>query len=134
MKENEAFARDIIDIKIYSDRLIEKMENGRRSFTVQDQMLYMIVNEGPLSPRTMVDRLNIVKTNLALQAKVMLDNGLIIKRHIPQNNKEIEYVATEKGKKVLQDSLNEISSKFVGIDKELAKRVSVVCKDLKNLK
>ena len=105
MKENEAFARDIIDIKIYADRLIEKMENGRRSFTVQDQMLYMIVNEGPLSPRTMVDRLNIVKTNLALQAKVMLDNGLIIKRHIPQNNKEIEYVATEKGKKVLQDSL-----------------------------
>lgn len=133
MKASEAFVHDVIDIKLCADRLIEGLGNGRRMFTVEDQMLYLIVNEGPIAPRDIVKKLNIVKTNLASLANTMIRDGMIEKRHLPENKKEIEYIATEKGKKILQEGIAGIAARFVNIDKEVAQKISSVSKVLKKL-
>lgn len=133
MKVNEAFVHDIIDVKICADRLIEGLGDGRRMFTVEDQMLYVIVKEGPISPRDIVNKLNIVKTNLANLANVMIKNGDIDKRHLPDNRKEIVYFATEKGKQRLQDSIKSIATRFAGIEKETAQQIAAMGKLLKKL-
>ena len=133
MKASEAFVHDVIDIKICADRLIEGLGDGRRMFTVEDQLLYIIVKEGPIAPRSIVRKLNIVKTNLASLANTMIRDGMIEKRHLPENKKEIEYIATEKGKKILQDGINGIASRFVNVDKETAQKIATVSKVLKKL-
>ncbi len=133
MKVSEAFVHDVIDIKLCADRLIEGLGNGRRMFTVEDQMLYVIVNNGPIAPRDIVKKLNIVKTNLASLANTMIRDGMIEKRHLPENKKEIEYTATEKGRKILQEGIAGIAARFADVDKEVAQKISNVSKVLKKL-
>ncbi len=128
------FAKSIIELKLVSDRIIEGKGAGAGVFTVKYQMLYLIASNGQTSPQELIYELNMAKSNLALLAKKMISEGLIVRTKEIGNKKQIYYVITEKG-------LNELSIKMKAIDnlcsnesKEMLKHLAKTVQTLKKVK
>ena len=97
-------------------------------------MLYLIASNGQTSPQELIYELNMAKSNLALLAKKMISEGLIVRTKEIGNKKQIYYVITEKG-------LNELSIKMKAIDnlcsnesKEMLKHLAKTVQTLKKVK
>ena len=130
---NDSFAKSIVELKLASDRIIFGKGKGAGVFTVKYQMLYLIAENGKTSPIELITELNMAKSNLALLAKKMIKEGLIVSEKVEGNKKQIYYDITEKG-------LSELSVKMKAIDnlcnndKEMLKHLSKTVQSIKNVK
>lgn len=129
-----SFAKSIIELKLLSDRIAEGKGSGAGVFTVKYQMLYLINENGLTSPQELIHDLNMAKSNLALLAKKMINEGLIIRQKEVGNRKQIYYVITEKGKKELSVKMKAIENVFSSDSKEMLKHLSKTVESLKNVK
>lgn len=128
-----SFAKSIVELKLASDRLAEGKGAGAGGFTVKYQLLYLIASFGKTSPQELIYELNMAKSNLALMAKKMIDEGLIVSFKDGDNRKQIYYSITDKGLKELTQKMQAIDNMYSS-DKEMLRRLSETVSSLKKLK
>ena len=136
-KENllfDSFAKGIVELKLLANRIAEGSGKGAGVFTVKYQLLYLIASNGETSPQELIQKLNMAKSNLALIAKKMINEGLIVSKKEAGNNKQIYYMITEKGQKELAIKMKAIENVYQDDSKEMLKHLSKTVESLKNLK
>ena len=127
------FASSIVELKLATNRLAEGKGLGAGGFTVKYQLLYLIASNNLTSPAELIYELNMAKSNLALLAKKMINEGLIESVKEASNKKQIYYRITEQGLKELRTKMNAIDNMVVA-DKDLLSHLNKTVEDLKNLK
>lgn len=128
------FAKNIIELKLLSNRIAEGKGTGAGVFTVKYQILFIISSNGKTSPQELIFELNMAKSNLALIAKKMISEGLIERIKEKENKKQIYYVITEKGQKELSVKMNAIDNLCLTESKEMMLHLSKTVDTLKKLK
>ncbi|MBQ3158250.1 MAG: winged helix-turn-helix transcriptional regulator [Clostridia bacterium] len=131
---NDSFAKSIIELKLLSNRLSEGKGVGSGVFTVKYQILYLIALNGQTSPQELIFELNMAKSNLALIAKKMINEGLIVRTKETTNKKQIYYMITEKGSKELAVKMNAIENLYSGDSKEMLKHLNKTVTVLRKVK
>jgi len=129
-----SFAKSIIELKLASDRIAEGKGKGAGVFTVKYQILYLIASNGSISPQEIIYELNMAKSNLALIAKKMISEGLIVRTKESGNRKQIYYIITEKGLKELSVKMKAIENLYDGKSKEMLKHLTKTVQSLKKVK
>jgi len=129
-----SFAKSIIELKLASDRIAEGKGKGAGVFTVKYQILYLIASNGSISPQEIIYELNMAKSNLALIAKKMISEGLIVRTKESGNRKQIYYIITEKGLKELSVKMKAIENLYDDKSKEMLKHLTKTVQSLKKVK
>jgi len=130
--KKKRFAKAIVELKLLSDRIAEGVGSGAGIFTVKYQMLYLISSNGKTSPQELIQKLNMAKSNLAIMAKKMVMEGLIVSSKEITNKKQVYYTITEKGKKELSVKMNAIDNLCDSHNKEVLKYLESIVETLKN--
>ena len=128
------FAKNIIELKLLSNRISEGKGIGSGVFTVKYQILYLIASSGQTSPQELIFELNMAKSNLALIAKKMINEGLIVRTKETTNKKQIYYMITDKGSKELAIKMKAIENLYLSDSKEMLKHLSKTVEVLKKVK
>ena len=128
-----SFSKCIIELKLAADRLCVGKGNSAGVFTVKYQMLYLIASNGQTSPQELIQELNMAKSNLALLAKKMISEGLIVRIKERDNKKQIYYIATEKGINELAEKMEAIE-KIYNNEKEMLMHLTKTVQTLKKIK
>ena len=129
-----SFAKSIIELKLASDRIVEGRGDGSGIFTVRYQILYLIASNKKTSPQDIIYELKMAKSNLALIAGKMIEDGLIFSQKEEGNRKQIFYYITEKGKKELATKMQAIDNMQTKESKEMIANLSKTVQSLKNVK
>lgn len=134
-KTNEinVFSKNIIELKLIADRMAEGKGDEPGIFSNMHQILYIVNRKEFVSPKEIISELNIAKSNLAILAKKMIDDGLIESHKDTENRREIFYNITEKGKAVLQEKLDKIDEDYGEGTKAVISAVSRAVEELKKL-
>lgn len=109
-------ADKIIELRIATRRacMCENTDNKKKStLSLKTKILYLISKN--CSPKEITLMLCIAKTNLALIAKSLIDDGLIVRHRNPRDKREISYTLTAKGKKYLNNCLEIIEDNFKNV-------------------
>ena len=130
----KSFAKSIIELKLLSDRISEGIGEGAGVFTVKYQILYLIAANDKISPQELICELNMAKSNLAIMAKKLIAEGLIIRTKELYNKKQIFYSITEKGLKELSVKMEAIENLYGDNSKEMLKHLSKTVESLKKVK
>lgn len=128
-EEINNFASRIVDLKLLCDRLAEGEDS--RIFTIKYQFLYLIKASGRIAPSELMVKLNMAKSNIAILAKKMINEGLINSIKDENNKKQIYYVLTELGNRDINSCLCAIEKNKTFTDEEI-KIVNNAIKILKN--
>ncbi len=110
----------LIELRI-ATRQACNFAHGKGSFvTLRTKALYLI-SQKPCSPLDLMEKLCMVKSNLALLCNKMVKDGVIVKVKNSDDKRVISYHITEKGEAELNRTLELIEKKFKGLfgsDKE----------------
>lgn len=128
-----SFSKSIVELKLAANRIAEGKGFGAGGFTMKYQLLYLIASFGKTSPQELIYELNMAKSNLALMAKKMINEGLIVSEKEEGNRKQIYYTITDKGRAALKTKMQAIDNVY-SMDKEMLKHLSKTVETLKNLK
>ena len=116
LNESNLFSKNIIELKLISDRMAEDKDNENGIiFTNMHQILSILNRKETVTPREIISELNIAKSNLAILAKKMIDDGLIESHKDKTNKREIFYNITPEGKVTLQKRLDTIDE-YYGVE------------------
>ncbi len=89
--------------------------HGKGSFvTLRTKALY-IISKKPCSPIDLMEKLCMVKSNLALLCNKMVADGVIVKVKNSEDKRVISYHITEKGENELERTTALIEEKFKGV-------------------
>lgn len=100
-------AYSLIKQKIEINRLIESL--GGFS---QDMQVLFLVGEGYVTPKTIMQQTGILKTNLSIICKKLIDAGLLSKMTSEDNKKLVAYCLTIKGKHKVTNTIKEMNEKY----------------------
>lgn len=128
------FAKNIIELKLISDRIAEGKGKGSGVFTVKYQLLYLISSKDKVSPQELIDELKMAKSNLAFITKKMIKDGLITSKKIEGNKKQIYYCITPEGKKELCAKMKAINNMQTEESKEMLAHLVKTVESLKKVK
>ncbi len=126
-----SFAENVIRLKLLSDRLCEGKNKKNGLFLVTYQILFVLSEQDRVSPKQLVYELGLAKSNLAIIAKKMIKEGLILQNKDLANRKEIYYCITKKGKDMIIEKVSQIEEQCTP---EVSKDVSLLEKVVKILK
>ncbi len=90
-----------------------KEANKKNVLTAKQKVLFLLSEQGEVSPSYLIEKLGIAKSNLALLCSGMIAEGTIVAAKNKDDKRNITYTITEKGNKELGLFLDEM-------DKELA--------------
>ncbi len=110
LNENNVFSKNIIELKLISDRIAEGKGEKAGIFSNTYQILYILTRKEKVTPKELIAELNIAKSNLAILAKKMINDGLIESHKDKLNKREIFYNITEAGETMLQEKLDNIDT------------------------
>lgn len=130
---NSKFADYIIELKMLTDKISEGKGIGSGVFTDKFEMLYLISQEEQASPQFLIENMNLAKSNLALLATKLKYEGLIDKIKIKGNKKQIYYLLTERGKRILKAKLHSINNFYSRSDLDMLYSLEKSCKELKKM-
>ena len=108
-RENNAFAKSVVELKLISDRIAEGKGDNSGIFSNAYQILYILTRKDKVTPKELITELNMAKSNLAILAKKMIKDGHIESHKDKYNKREIYYVITELGRVVLEEKLDNIN-------------------------
>lgn len=128
------FAKNIIELKLASDRIAEGKGRGAGVFTVRYQILYLIASNEKISPQELIFELKMAKSNLALITKKMIKDGVITSFKEEGNRKQIYYSITKEGKKELKTKMEAINNMQTNESKEMLLQLMKTVESLKNVK
>lgn len=129
-----SFAKNIIELKLASDRIAEGRGKGSGVFTVRYQILYLIASNDKISPQELIEELKMAKSNLALITKKMIKDGVITSFKEEGNRKQIYYSITKDGKKELKTKMEAINNMQTAESKEMLMQLVKTVESLKNVK
>ena len=109
-QERNLFSKNIVELKLISDRIAEGKGEAAGIFSNTYQILYILTRKERVTPKELIAELNMAKSNLAILAKKMMKDGLIESHKDKSNRREIFYNITEAGKEMLQDKLDNIDT------------------------
>lgn len=131
---NSSFAKNIIELKLVSDRIAEGKGKGAGVFTVRYQLLYLISSKEKISPQELIEELKMAKSNLALITRKMIKEGVITSFKEEGNRKQIYYRITLTGKKELKSKMDAINNMQTEESKEMLMHLVKTVESLKNVK
>lgn len=128
------FAKNIIELKLASNRIAEGKGKGAGVFTVKYQLLYLISSRDKISPQELTEELKMAKSNLAFITKKMIKEGLITSNKVEGNKKHIYYCITSEGKRELCAKMKAIDNMQTAESKEMLSQLVKTVESLKNVK
>ena len=129
--EKNLFSKNIVELKLISDRIAEGKGEKAGIFSNQYQILYILSRKEVVTPKEIIAELNIAKSNLAILAKKMIKDGQMESHKDKLNKREIYYTITETGKNMLQDKLDNIDTVC---DVDTKRVIGVIVKAVEELK
>lgn len=131
--ENNSFSKNIIELKLISDRIAEGKGEDAGIFSNAHQILYILSRKESVTPKEIISELNIAKSNLAILAKKMIKDGLLESHKDKSNKREIFYVISDAGKEMLQKKLDSIDTLCDGDSKKVTSVILRAVEELKKL-
>lgn len=90
----------------------EQPDGGKKTtLSLKSKMLFCIRNK-PASPAELMSKMLIGKTNLAIMARQLAEDGMIVRNVSKQDRRSAMFSITEKGKKHIDTLLNFIEGTF----------------------
>ena len=132
-QESNLFSRNIVELKLISDRIAEGKGESAGIFSNTYQILYILDRKETVTPKELIAELNIAKSNLAILAKKMIKDGQIESHKDKYNKREIYYNITSVGKEMLQEKLDNIDTVCEGDTKKVTNLIIRVLEELKKL-
>lgn len=133
LNESNVFSKNIIELKLISDRIAEGKGEKAGIFSNTYQILYILTRKEQVTPKELIAELNIAKSNLAILAKKMIKDGLIESHKDKINKREIFYNITDAGREMLQEKLDNIDSLCEGDTKKVTNIITRAVEELKKL-
>lgn len=113
LNESNLFSKNIIELKLISDRMAEGKDcDSGILFTNMHQILFILNRKDTVTPKEIIAELNIAKSNLAILARKMINEGLIESHKDKSNKREIFYNITDAGRVTLEKRLSEIDDYY----------------------
>ena len=116
--EKRGLAFNLVTTRMLLDNLCDGFDTSCSSkkslLTTKIKMLHLLNLEGKLSPSLIICKLGIAKSNLAILASGMINEGLIEKIEDSFDKRVIYYAISESGKTLLKDSLKAIDTQVCG--------------------
>ena len=131
--ETNIFSKSIVEIKLIADRIAEGKGEDAGIFSNMHQILYILDRKDTVTPRELIQELNIAKSNLAILAKKMIKDGQIESHKDKINKREIYYNITPLGKEILQKKLDNIDTVCEGDTKKVTGILIRAVDELKKL-
>ena len=100
-QESNLFSRNIVELKLISDRIAEGKGETAGIFSNTYQILYILDRKETVTPKELIAELNIAKSNLAILAKKMIKDGQIESHKDKYNKREIYSERTDNNGKIL---------------------------------
>lgn len=123
----ESMGKKLIELRI-ATRNACNLSHGRGSgVTLRLKILYLL-DVAPRSPIELIEKLCMVKSNLAILCNKMTVDGVITKVKHAEDKRIISYNITDKGRSELYETLALLDEKFKGVltsDKEFDNAVKV---------
>ena len=132
-QESNSFSRNIVELKLISDRIAEGKGESAGIFSNTYQILYILDRKETVTPKELIAELNIAKSNLAILAKKMIKDGQIESHKDKYNKREIYYNITPVGKEMLQEKLDNIDTVCEGDTKKVTNIILRAVEELKKL-
>lgn len=132
-QESNLFSRNIVELKLISDRIAEGKGESAGIFSNTYQILYILDRKETVTPKELIAELNIAKSNLAILAKKMIKDGQIESHKDKYNKREIYYNITSVGREMLQEKLDNIDTVCDGDTKKVTNLIIRVLEELKKL-
>lgn len=129
--EKNIFSKNIVELKLISDRIAEGKGELAGIFSNEYQILYILSRKDTVTPKEIIAELNIAKSNLAILAKKMIKDKEIESHKDKINKREIYYTLTAVGREMLQKKLDNIDSVC---ENEPKKVINVIVKAVEELK
>lgn len=131
--EKNLFSRNIVELKLISDRIAEGKGESAGIFSNTYQILYILNRKERVTPKELIVELNMAKSNLAILAKKMISDGLIESHKDKSNKREIFYNITDSGLEMLQEKLDNIDTVCEGDTKKVVNIITRAVEELKKL-
>lgn len=113
---NFSIAEDILLLAMNLQNYCEKTKDknfNKQAFSIKFKILLLIKKYGNISPSTLVENLNIAKSNIAIFCKNLLKENFIAYKHDDFDRRIIYYCLTPKGEEY-------VSSLVSSLDKHLS--------------
>ncbi len=123
-----SIARKLLEIKSLSQTICNITKN--ETTNTQIKVLYFIDEYSSVSPQLLISKLGIVKSNLALITKKMIEDDLIVSKKSLSDKRAIFYSITPKGKKMLDSYTAELDKIFHEQDLEIEYNLDIILKYL----
>ncbi len=104
----------LIELNMALRGACESVSGRGDPITLRVKALYLL-SEKPRTPIELMDRLCMVKSNLALLCNRMTEGGEIEKMHSSPDKRVVTYTITEKGMRTLGETVKLLEEKFKGI-------------------
>ncbi len=105
--ESTKLQKQLITLRILLHKLCDGFDakdfNKKSVLTMKHKLLFLLNEEGECAPSTLINKLCIAKSNLALLCRGMLEEGLIISKKNEQDKRNITYKITPKGRAELSN-------------------------------
>ncbi len=113
---NYALSKSLIEARMMLENLCDGFQkesaNKKTTLTAKVKLLFELEKEEKVSPKVLIEKIGIAKSNLAILANGMIANSLIEKVQDSSDKRVIYYKITEKGKEELEKSLKLINEQI----------------------
>ncbi len=123
-----SIARKLLEIKSLSQTICNITKN--ETTNTQIKLLYFVDEYSSVSPQILISKLGIVKSNLALITKKMIEDDLIVSKKSLSDKRAIFYSITPKGKKMLDEYTQKLDKIFHEQDLEIEYNLDIILKYL----
>ena len=123
-----SIARKLLEIKSLSQTICNITKN--ETTNTQIKVLYFVDEYSSVSPQILISKLGIVKSNLALITKKMIEDDLIVSKKSLSDKRAIFYSITQKGKKMLDEYTQKLDKIFHEQDLEIEYNLDIILKYL----
>ena len=123
-----SIARKLLEIKSLSQTICNITKN--ETTNTQIKVLYFVDEYSSISPQILISKLGIVKSNLALITKKMIEDDLIVSKKCLSDKRAIFYSITPKGKRMLDDYTAKLDKIFHEQDLEIEYNLDIILKYL----
>ena len=104
----------LIELNMASRSACDLSASDAEPLTLRVKLLYLL-SSGSLTPAELMDKLCMVKSNLALLTAKMQKDGELTKSRRTGDRRAVVYTITDKGMEVLKHTVVALENKFKGI-------------------
>ena len=103
-------AEKILELQVLTDNLCNQAKGKMNG--VKMKILFLLWQYKIATPRLLISKTGIVKSNLALACKKLINEGCIISEKSLKNQRHIKYSLTDKGEMQIKEVVENLSKIF----------------------